>query len=173
MNTILLTHFVIFVKSQYHQGYKGSTIWELLCDSYFYTFLFQFPIQSTTRTTILVTPGTLQRRLTRHRRRKRPTRRSDIRRKTVSPVTAGSRRPESRHMEGQSVILIQWSPLNGIKANVINQLVGSTLSRLPSPKILFHTYCTLQFICLFYQLVIVISFSLFQSDPIKQNQLFL
>ncbi len=149
MNTILLTHLVIFVKSQYHQGYKGSTILELLCHSYFNTFLFQFPIQSTTRTTILVTPGTLQRRLTRHRRRKRRTRPSDIRRKTVSPVTAGSRRLESRHMEGQSVNLIQWSPLNGIKANVINQLIGSTLSQSTSPEILFHTYCTFKFICLF------------------------
>ncbi len=122
MNTILLTHLVIFVKSQYHQGYKGGTILELLCHYYFNTFLFQFPIQSTTRTTILVTPGTLQRRLTRHRRRKRHTRRSAIRRKTVSPVTAGSRRPESRHTEGQSVNQKQWALLNGI--DVINQFIS-------------------------------------------------
>ncbi len=35
--------------------------------------------------------------------------------------------------------IIQWAPLNGITDNRINRLMGSNLSRMTSPKLLFHT----------------------------------
>ena len=41
---------------------------------------------------------------------------------------------------------IQWAPLNGITDNRINRLMASNLSRMTSPKLLFHTQYTFQLI---------------------------
>ena len=54
----------------------------------------------------------------------------------------------------------------------INRLVGSNLSHLTNPKLLFHTYCMFSSFAYKYQSVIGISFSLSQSDPIKRCLLY-
>ncbi len=41
---------------------------------------------------------------------------------------------------------VQWATLNGIMDNVINWLLGSNLSQMKNPKLLFNIYCKFEFI---------------------------
>ncbi len=67
---------------------------------------------------------------------------------------------------------VQWAPLNGITDNGINRLMGSNLSHLSNPKILFPTFCMVSSLAYQNQSVIGISLSLSQSDPIKRRPLY-
>ncbi len=69
----------------------------------------------------------------------------------------------------QNVTNVQWTLLNGITDNVINRLMWSNLSRLTSPKFLFHVLVRFAY---YYQSIIVIIFSLTRSDHIKQCPLY-
>ena len=59
---------------------------------------------------------------------------------------------------------------NGIAHNGINQLMGSNLSRLTSPNLLFHIlfYFEANLLIVISQLLEWISLSLYQRDPIKR-----
>ncbi len=48
-------------------------------------------------------------------------------------------KPSIANLNWRIVNAIQWAPLNGITDNRINRLLGLNLSRIPSPKLLFHT----------------------------------
>jgi len=64
--------------------------------------------------------------------------------------------------------LNHFKSLNPITGTVINQLIWSNLSKLASPKLRFQTYVGLSSFAYYYQLVIVVRFSLPQIDQVKQ-----
>ncbi len=57
--------------------------------------------------------------------------------------------------------------LNRITDNGINQLMGSNLSWLTDPKLIFHICCMLSLFAFYFQLVIEINLPKSQGDPIK------
>ena len=63
-------------------------------------------------------------------------------------------------------IKVQWALLNGVIDNVFNWLLGSNLSQLTSPKLLFHTWCTFKFIHSLLSVGCCAEIKMTHSDPI-------